>query len=61
MTYVDLNLYLIVNFMKLFKEENLLDEYPGVKKLTDAVGALPNNIDAGTSKEDLWTSTACMA
>lgn len=42
LTYVDLNLYLIVDFMKIFKEENLLEEYPGVKKLTDAVGALPN-------------------
>lgn len=42
LTYVDLNLYLIVDCMKLFKEENLLDEYPLVKKLTDNVGTLPN-------------------
>ena len=41
-TYVDLNLYLVTDFMKEFKEDNLFDEYSGVKKLRDAVAALPN-------------------
>ena len=41
-TYVDLNLLLAVDFMKIFKEDNLLDDYPAVKKLTEAVRSLPN-------------------
>jgi len=40
-TYIDLNLYIIVDFMKLFKE-SALDGYPGVEKLVNSVGALPN-------------------
>lgn len=42
LTYVDLHLYLIVDCMKLFKENNLLDDYPEVEKVTTAVGNLPN-------------------
>ena len=41
-TYVDLNLYLVVDFMRFFTENNLLDNYPRVEKLTNAVRALPN-------------------
>ena len=42
LTYVDLNLYLVVDFMKLFKKENIFDSCPGVEKLTKQVAALPN-------------------
>lgn len=42
LTYVDLNLYLLVDFMRLFKEGNLLEGYPHVRKTRDAVSALPN-------------------
>lgn len=45
LTYVDLHLYLIVDSMKLFKEDNLLDDYPGVERVTSAVGKLPNIVD----------------
>lgn len=42
LTYVDLNLYLVVDFMKLFKEDGLFDWYPGIEKLMKNVSALPN-------------------
>jgi len=42
-TYVDLNLYLVINGMKLFeKNPAFLDEYPAVKIIYEAVGELPN-------------------
>ena len=41
-TYVDLNLYLIVDFMKLFQEDIFANgSYAEVEKLTKAVAALP--------------------
>lgn len=42
LTYVDLNLYLVVDFMKLFKEDGLFNWYPGIEKLMKNVSALPN-------------------
>ena len=40
-TYVDLNLYLLVDFMKIFMKDNFLDSYPGVKRICAEVGTLP--------------------
>ncbi len=41
-TYVDLNLYLVVNAMKQYIENEVLNYYPAVKKIYEAVGSLPN-------------------
>lgn len=42
-TYVDLHIFLIIDFMKLFmKDAGFLDQYPGMKKIYEEVGALPN-------------------
>jgi len=40
-TYIDLYLYLTVDYMKWFNE-NALDGYPGVEKLVNSVANLPN-------------------
>ena len=42
-TYVDLNLYLVIDGMKQYvKNPAFLDDYPAVKKIYEAVGELPN-------------------
>ena len=41
LTYVDLNLYLLVDFMKLFMKDKFLDAYPEVKWIYAEVGAVP--------------------